>query len=238
MRQTHIFSDNPSVAQAFAKQLTKWLPKDQDTHIALSGGSTPGLLFEILAQSFQDQINWQKVHIYWVDERCVPPDHADSNYGMTLAKLLSKVPIPAAQVHRMIGEAAPAEEATRYGKLLQTHLPQADDWPVFDLILLGMGGDGHTASIFPHQIELLTADTVCAVATHPESGQQRITLTGRVLQAAKRVAFLVTGASKAPVLQEIFDQQGKWESYPAAHIHPPGELHWFLDEAAALPKKS
>jgi len=233
MRNTHIFPDNPSVARAFAKQLVDWLPQDQDTHVALSGGSTPTLLFEVLAQDFHDQINWQKLHLYWVDERCVPPDHADSNYGMTLAKLLSKVPIPAAQVHRMIGEAAPAAEAIGYGELLRSQLPLAGDWPVFDLILLGMGGDGHTASIFPHQIELLTADTVCAVATHPESGQQRITLTGRVLQVAKRVAFLVTGASKAPVLREIFDQQGKWESYPAAHIHPQGELHWFLDEAAA-----
>ncbi|MEM7659084.1 MAG: 6-phosphogluconolactonase [Bacteroidota bacterium] len=228
-----IYPDNPAVARAIAQQLPEWLPKSGPMRLAISGGSTPKLLFELLATEFKEALDWSRLHLFWVDERCVPPDHAQSNYRMTREALLDQVPIPAEQIHRMQGESAPEAEADRYGKGLAEQLPQANGLPVFDLILLGMGSDGHTASIFPPQMELLTDARNCAVGTHPESGQQRITLTGPVIQAAKRVAFLVTGASKTEVVAEIFEQTGNWQSYPAAHIAPAGELHWFLDEAAA-----
>jgi 6-phosphogluconolactonase len=134
----------------------------------------------------------------------------------------------------VLGESAPAEERVRCEQEIIEHVAVNDAGvPQFDLMILGMGGDGHTASIFPHEIELLESDNVCEVATHPESGQKRITLTGKVLNASARVAFLITGAGKASVMAEIIGQTGDWQTYPAAHIKNSGPLVFYLDEAAA-----
>lgn len=231
MAHIHLSPDPQAVAAAATEWLDSLLSASTGPfHMALSGGSTPKLMFAHWAQQAWP---WERLHLWWVDERCVPPDHADSNYGMTREQLLDQVPLPAAQVHRMRGEDAPATEARRYGDLIYQHLPQEDGLPVFDLIWLGMGDDGHTASIFPHQLALIGVAEPCAVATHPTSGQQRITLTGPVLNAARQVAFLVTGRGKRPRLTEIFHQTPGYSQYPAAHIQPiTGELHWFWDEAA------
>ena len=230
----HIYPDNPAVAQAFADWLVNWLQGRSRTTIALSGGSTPKLLFQILADQYATQVDWSGVHFFWGDERCVPPDHADSNYGMTKTLLLDHIDVPSANVHRIRGEAEPAAEAIRYGQEIQATVSAVDGRPAFDLIILGMGSDGHTASIFPHEMHLLDETTVCGVATHPTSGQHRITINGPVLNHAYQVAFLVTGEAKAEKVQIILKQQTGYKAFPASHIAPAGGItHWFLDKAAA-----
>ena len=149
-------------------------------HIALSGGSTPRILFDHIAGEYRDPEIWDGVNFYWVDERCVPPDHPESNYRMAKEALLRYLSHSYEHVYRIRGEDDPHEEAERYGRLLREKLPQARGLPAFDLVLLGMGRDGHIASIFPDQMELLLSDSPCAVAVQPESGQRRITLTGKV----------------------------------------------------------
>ena len=231
-----IFADNPAVATAFAADFVAWLPTQTQPKVtvSLSGGSTPKLLFEVLARDFADQVDWSKVHLFWGDERCVPPADAESNFGACKSLLLDKVSIPAGNIHRVIGESDPAAEAVRYGEEMKQHCElNAAGLPMLDLLILGMGGDGHTASIFPHQMELLKAESVCAVATHPESGQQRVSMTGPVLCAAKKIDFLVTGGGKAKVLSEIFGKSGAWESYPTSHIESDGPVTFYLDEGAA-----
>lgn len=231
-----IFADNPAVAQAFAKEFVEWIAsqeKDKLT-VSLSGGSTPTLLFEILAKDFADKADWSRVHFFWGDERCVAPDDPQSNYGVCRSLFLDHVSIADENIHRVVGEADPESEAIRYGEEMKEHCELNEDGlPVLDMLILGMGGDGHTASIFPHQIELLKAESICAVATHPESGQKRVTMTGPVLNSAKRVDFLVTGAGKAGVLNEIFSKTGDWETYPTSFIESAGPVTFYLDEAAA-----
>ena len=229
---TLIFDTPQAVAEAFAKDLAQRIAAADQLTIALSGGSTPKLLFDHMAAEYAD-IDWSKVHLYWGDERCVPPTDDDSNYKMTVTHLLSKIDMPEANVHRVLGENDPVQEAERYGKEIEDGLPSANRLPQFDLIILGMGADGHTASIFPHEMELLDSKEVCAVATHPESGQNRVSLTGPVINNAKAVTFLVTGASKAEKVVEIFNQSGDWKSYPPSWIKPDsGGLTWYLDKAA------
>jgi 6-phosphogluconolactonase len=228
-----IQSSPKETAQAFAEYLVKKQKTAKRLTIALSGGSTPKLLFDILSSEYVNEIDWNKIHLFWGDERCVAPTDEQSNYKMTLEHLISKVAIPETNVHRILGENDPEIEAERYSNLLQTELEQANGLPQFDIIMLGLGEDGHTASIFPHQMELLTSDKVCAVAIHPESGQQRVSLTGKVINNAKDVCFLVTGAGKAEKVEEIMHQTGGYKTYPAYYIQPTSDnLYWFMDEAA------
>jgi 6-phosphogluconolactonase len=230
----HIFSDNEAVAEGFAEWFVDWAAARGKVTVALSGGSTPKVLFRILAEKYEEEVTWKKIRFFWGDERCVAPDDEESNYGMTQELLLRHIDIPLANIHRIKGEEDPKQEAIRYGELIREHVKMEDGYPVFDLIILGMGADGHTASIFPHQKELLMSEDICAVATHPESGQKRITLTGPVINRAEQVVFLVTGASKRDKLSQIIREEGDWFSYPAAHIRPlSGKLDWFVDEAAA-----
>ena len=233
-----IFADNPTVAVSFANDFCEWAktqPADKaKLTVSLSGGSTPKLLFQELAKNFADKIDWSRIHFFWGDERCVPSDDSESNYAMTKELLLDHIDIPADNVHRVLGESAPADERVRYEQEISEYVDSNDAGvPQFDLMILGMGGDGHTASIFPHEIVFLKSDNVCEVATHPESGQKRITLTGKVLNASDRIAFLITGAGKAGVMAEIIGQSGNWQTYPAAHIKNLGPLVFYLDDAAA-----
>ena len=227
---THTFKDNQAVATAFAKYLAEQIEQSTTFHIALSGGSTPKVLFKLLAEQYANKVDWKKVHLFWGDERCVSPTDADSNYGMTKEKLLDHITIPFVNVHRVLGSRKPAEEAIRYGKEIQWCLPEEGGLPVFDLVMLGMGSDGHTASIFPHQMELLTTNDICGIATHPEFGQKRVTLTGKVINHAKQIHFLVTGRSKKEKVREIFNQTGNYKAYPAAHVE---KAVWWMDEAAS-----
>ena len=222
------------VALNFSRYLAILIANRETVHIALSGGSTPKIVFDELAANFQKDIDWSAVHLYWGDERCVVPTDDQSNYKMTLEHLISKISIPEENIHRIQGENTPKDEAKRYAALLDTNLPKEKGIPQFDLVILGMGDDGHTASIFPHEIDLWHSDKYCEVATHPESGQKRISITGAIINAADTVAFLVTGSNKAEKVKEIIDKEGDFKNYPATLVEPLSErLLWFMDEDAA-----
>jgi 6-phosphogluconolactonase len=239
--QVHIFN-SPSelannLAEIFYNDIGELTLSQHKVTIALSGGSTPLLLFKKIAtrNSLATLVNeWNKVHIYWCDERCVPPHHPDSNYGMANRYLLRALNIKDTNIHRIHGEDEPVNEAIRYGEEVRNQVITINSIPVFDWIFLGMGEDGHTASVFPDQISLLYSDAICAVATHPVTGQQRITLTGKPLIHAKRISFIVTGSSKAQRIQEIFQDKPAAGQYPARYIKPlKGRLEWYLDKEAA-----
>ncbi|MEL7124363.1 MAG: 6-phosphogluconolactonase [Bacteroidota bacterium] len=230
----HIHSSKDALAEAFAAYIAQQVQKKESYSIALSGGSTPKVLFQKLASDYKT-LDWSKVKLFWGDERMVPPDHDESNFKMTKDFLLDHIDIPAENVFRVMGENEEEEEVKRYEEVLKANLPQQNGLPQFDLVILGMGEDGHTASIFPHQMELLTVDQICALATHPESGQKRVTLTGVMINNGAEVAFLVTGVGKAEKVAAIVNKEGIATFYPAAHIHPKeGQLNWWLDDSAAL----
>lgn len=234
----HVFVDGPAVARAFADHLvTRMHEKPEGPFFwALSGGSTPKLLFKILAKDYQEKIDWKRIHFFWGDERCVPHNDAESNYGEVKSLLFDHVPVVQSQIHAVDTTKTPEEAAQAYGALMRQILPSnAAGLPVLDLNMLGMGGDGHTASIFPANMnELLTDPRICAVATHPDSGQKRVTMTGPVLNASAEVVFLITGNGKTERVAQILNKEHGAEQFPVAHIKPTsGQLRWFLDSAAA-----
>lgn len=236
--EKRIFDSPQATARGFAEHFLKLHQETEKLTIALSGGSTPKILFDLLASEFKSDFDWSKIHLYWGDERCVPPTDADSNYKMTVDHLISKIEIPDSNVHRVLGENNPDEEAIRYGEAIRNELAENDGLPAFDIVLLGMGGDGHTASIFPHEMELMTDDRICAIGINPDSGQKRVTLTGPVINNAKAICFLATGKGKAEKVDEIFNKKDGYAAYPAAHIHPThGNLYWYLDKEASLKLK-
>jgi 6-phosphogluconolactonase len=206
--------------------------------IAVSGGTTPKAMFALLADQsapFFARVPWDKLHLFWVDERCVPPDNDESNYKMTNQAMLSKVPLPAEQIHRMKGELDPEVAASQYEAVIRAEfgLDRSGD-PVFDLVLLGMGDDGHTASLFPHT-QALFAMVPLVVANHvPQKDTWRVTLTWPVINRARRVAFLIEGAGKAQVLHDVVQGPYDPESKPSQLIRPDsGKLTFLLDAAAA-----
>ena len=229
-----IYKDKTEVAAKFSAYFADRASSSEPFHVALSGGSTPKIVFDVLAETFADKIDWSLVHFYWGDERCVPPTDDDSNYKMTVEHLFSKIDVPKENIHRILGENDPKGEAMRYSNLLEINLDRVDGIPQFDLVILGMGDDGHTASIFPHEIELWDSEDHCVVATHPESGQIRVSINGKVINQSKEVAFLVTGNSKADKVKTIIGKTEGFEKYPASLVVPKtGNLIWFLDEDAA-----
>lgn len=228
----HTFKNSEDLADAFALQLISWINETAgDTfHLALSGGKTSSLLFSLLAEKYSREVPWQKIHFWWGDERMVPPDDPESNFGAVNKLLFSKIGLSQSKIHRIKGEVNPIEEAKRYGIEIRSLIPNNNGWPEFDLIMLGLGDDGHTASIFSDQMQLMESENITEIAYHPVTGQQRITLTGKVLNNAKKIAFLVSGESKAGIFNEIIQNTNNPSVYPASHIHPEGELHWFVDE--------
>jgi len=232
--EVNISGSKRDAARTFSEYLVNVVSKNETTHIALSGGSTPKEVFKELALNFKDAIDWSTVQFYWGDERCVPPDDGESNYKMADEYLFSKVGLSRANIHRIYGENDPVVEAKRYSEILKKRLPYYRELPQFDLVILGLGDDGHTASIFPHQMKLFNSKKYCEVAEHPETGQKRVTLTGQIINNASEVAFLVTGTSKAQKVFEIIEMQGNYERYPASFVLPrSGKLIWFLDADAA-----
>ncbi len=232
--EVNIAGSKKQTARSFSEYLANLIAKNNILHIALSGGSTPKEVFKELAIHFKNEIDWSKVQFYWGDERCVPPDDEESNYKMANEYLFSKLEFPLGNIHRIKGENEPAEEAARYADLLEKNLPNVGMQPQFDLVILGLGDDGHTASIFPNQINLWNSKAFCEVAAHPESGQKRVTLTGKIINNAKEVVFLVTGENKAQKVFEIIERKGNHTAYPAALVEPiSGRLNWFLDAEAA-----
>lgn len=198
---------------------------------ALSGGDTPVPLFRRIAEAAPAWgIDWRKVHLFWADERCVPPDHAESNYRLANMLLLSRLPAPGAVVHRIPGELPPEEAAELYEAELSAAFGGT---PVFDLILLGLGTDGHTASLFPG-FEPAGALGRTVVAAHPAGAKHpRVTLTLQVINSGRHVVFFVTGKDKADIIAEVLEGRDK-VPYPASLVAPSeGTLTWLLDAEAA-----
>ena len=206
-----IHSNKQEVAKEFSTYFAEFVSDKDMVHIALSGGSTPKIVFDTLASDFANEIEWKKINFYWGDERCVPPTDEESNYKMTVDHLFSKIEVPEKNIHRILGENNPTGEAMRYANLLEINLDRVDGVPQFDLVILGMGDDGHTASIFPHEIELWDAPDHCVVATHPDTGQKRVSINGHVINKAKEVVLLVTGESKEEKVDEIINKTGNYE---------------------------
>jgi 6-phosphogluconolactonase len=233
----NIFHTPSELAEAFAAELTgsinNTINKGSPFMLAVSGGNTPKLLFSILAEKYSQSVNWENVHFFWVDERCVPPVNNQSNYGMTKQILFDKINIPERNIHRMRGEDVPEIEAERYALEILSHVRSKSRLPAFDHIILGMGEDGHTASIFPGNLALVESEKICETAVHPISGQKRITMTGKVINNADFITFLVTGQNKSRIIEEIFNKNPQYVNYPASYIVPShGTVRWLLDDAA------
>jgi 6-phosphogluconolactonase len=232
-------------AELFAKKVEQAAAKRGVARIAISGGSTPQATFKLLAdpaRPFLATVPWDKLQLFWVDERCVPPDNAESNYGVCRDLLLTKAPIPAANVFRMEGELDPEEAASRYESTLRNVMKlEGAESPAFDLVVLGMGPDGHTASLFP-QTEALNEMGRLVVANHvPQKDTWRITLTWPVINQAAEVAFEVEGRGKTDVVAEVLTGPRDPERLPSQLIRPAnGKLLFLLDEdaAAKLPAAS
>lgn len=202
--------------------------------IAISGGNTPGLLFLKLAEIERGSINWAKVHFFWVDERCVPPDDHESNFGMARKTLLDPLKIPVCNVHRMRGEDEPHREVLRYSEELREFLQEKNGLLYFNAILLGLGEDGHTASIFPGNEDLFLSDDLCVRTIHPDTGQSRITITGKLINNSENLIFMVTGKNKSGIIKEILEPVDKELRYPASFVRPyKGKLSWYIDSSAA-----
>jgi 6-phosphogluconolactonase len=225
-------------SRLFASHVEQAVARRGIARVAISGGSTPKGMFDLLAdptQPFAQTIPWDKVQLFWVDERCVPPDHPDSNYRMTKETLLSKVGIPEANVFRMEGELDPEEAANRYESVLRNTMKlEGAESPAFDLVLLGMGDDGHTASLFPNT-EGLEEIGRLVIANHvPQKDTWRISLTWPVINQAAEVAFEIVGTGKAGILAQVLTGPREPHRLPSQLIRPSnGKLLFLLDDAAA-----
>jgi 6-phosphogluconolactonase len=234
-----VFPTPYELAEKFAEDLVRTInesaKKGNPVSVALSGGTTPELLFTLLGDHFSKSVPWEYVHFFWGDERCVIPDNMESNYGMTRRKLLDKIDIPSENIHRIIGENDPEKEASRYSMEIIDYTRKRDGLPFFDIILLGLGEDGHTASIFPGHLELFHTDNICEIATHPVTLQKRITISGKVINNADSVAFLVTGKRKAEIVQNVIRRSALAQNFPASYIVPlHGVLNWYIDKDAGM----
>jgi 6-phosphogluconolactonase len=221
-------------AGLFARAVEESVARSGRFTVALAGGSTPRRLYELLAlEPWLGRVPWEKVHVFFGDERCVPPEHPDSNYRMTREALLDRVPLPPENVRRMEGERPAEEAARRYEAGLREFFGLAtDELPRLDLVLLGLGPDGHTASLFPGTAALGERRRIVVANRVDKLGSDRLTLTVPALNASRRVVFLVSGAEKASVLHEVLD--GPDGRYPAQLVNPPaGEVIFLVDHAAS-----
>jgi len=237
-----VVADQAALAQEAAKRVVAIAEEavarcDRFT-VALSGGSTPKRLYSLLTmEPYTTSLPWQKTHVFWTDERAVSPEHPDSNFGMARATLLSRVPIPANQVHRMQAERADLDKAASeyQAEIAKTFAAQPpDEPPAFDLVLLGLGTDGHPASLFPYTPALQETKRWVASNYIPELKANRLTLTPPILNRASMILFLVSGGDKAAVLQAVLEGSHDPERLPAQLIRPvAGRLVWLVDQAAA-----
>jgi 6-phosphogluconolactonase len=233
-----VLDDASQVARAAADRFVELARAAIDERgrfsVALAGGSTPKRAYELLASDeYKDQLDWSKVHIFFGDERCVPPDDAESNYRMANEAMLSHVAIPPQNIHRMQGVGDAVAGARLYEDELRTYFNDAS-WPSFDLILLGMGDDGHTASLFPGS-PALTEQQAWVVANWVEKFNAfRITLIAPAINHAAHVVFLITGENKAERLAEVLSGTRGPERLPSRLIKPVnGSLEWFVDKSAS-----
>ncbi len=235
----NIFTNNDTLNSEAAKYIVRLANQAIVTHgrftFALSGGNTPKTLYGLLAsEPYRSQIDWNSVEIFWSDERCVPPDDPESNYHMAEQVLLSKAPIPAANIHRMPADQPDREAASDAYTQEMQRIFGTNGIPAFDLIQLGMGPEGHTASLFPHQPSLTVTDRLVMPVSVPKPPPDRLTFTPPLLNAARNVLFLVTGTDKAAAVYAVIEGPHQPDEYPAQIVSPPqGEVTWMLDSAAA-----
>jgi 6-phosphogluconolactonase len=231
---------NKAVVDAIVEKSSAAVQQHESFHIALAGGGTPRSIYELMATNhYQKILPWTKIHVYFGDERCVPADHPDSNYRMARQALLSKVPLPENNIH-------PVEidldniplTAERYEEELKKYLPKSGTIPVFDLVLLGIGDDGHTASLFPGTDILGETHKWVAAVYVEKFNAWRISLTYPVINAAANVFIIAAGDGKQQILKEVLTSESTDEPYPVQRIKPSGGLSWYLDAAATalLPK--
>lgn len=243
--------------QALTEKIKSLAAQQARVNLCLSGGNSPKAVFKLLTQKYSKILPREQLHFYWSDERCVPPEHPESNYGTAKTLLLDPLGIPPDHIHFIDGSRQPETEAQRYSEELKRMLPQpgeqflakgfsgsealpntirfpdSEGLPRFDLLILGLGEDGHTASIFPHNLALLKDKRLCLVTEHPLSGQKRISLGGRPLNNAANTWFLISGKSKAGVFKQILQNEPAALQYPAYHIRPvAGNLIYFADQQA------
>lgn len=239
----HVFDQQDALVRAAAEHFVQGIQAAVAARgvarIAISGGNSPKPVFSLLAdprESCREQIPWDRLWVFWVDERCVPPNHPDSNYGAARELLLDRVPIPPARVIRIPGELRPDQAADDYESAIRGHFRlEGAEVPIFDVVHLGMGGDGHTASLFPHTEALNEMGRIAVANQVPQQKQsQRVTLTWPVINAARDVFFLIDGAGKADPLARVLRGPYDPETLPSQLIQPRnGRLLFLLDRAAA-----
>ncbi|MBO9613657.1 MAG: 6-phosphogluconolactonase [Dyadobacter sp.] len=235
--ELHIEKDTKALSASLAEWINNYiqqvLAKQDRFTFVLSGGSTPKALYALLAESpYKESIPWEKLHFFWGDERAVPFEDSRNNAKMCYDELLDKVPVKAENIHIMRTDITPEESAAEYEKIVNTYFEGSET--TFDFVLLGMGDDGHTLSLFPGT-EVIHEQHVLATSFFLKAqDMHRITLTAPVVNNAACVAFLAAGAGKAEVLRQVLKGEKNVDLYPSQIIQPvKGQLHWFVDEAAA-----
>jgi 6-phosphogluconolactonase len=245
--QIEVLKNGNELSQKFAGWLMHYINVSLQTKdlftIALSGGNTPKKLYQLLASDpYKDQIDWQKLHIFWGDERYVPHDDERNNAKMAFDVLLDHVPVPKSQIHIMRTDIDPETSASEYEKLLHNYFPLTTNdsrLKTFDLVLLGLGDNAHTLSLFPGYDIVHEKEHWVKAFFLREQEMYRISLTAPVVNLARRIAFLATGEDKAEAVKHVINGEFNPDLYPAQTIKPiSGELFWFLDEWAAGELKS
>lgn len=231
----NIYDNVEALTSGFIDHLAELInqSKSEKFNISLSGGSTPKKLFDSISENYASAFDWQRINLWWGDERCVPPDDPESNFGMTKKHLISNIDIPAENIFRIRGEDDPAAECRRYSKLIFDNIISPDGIPVYDTIILGLGADGHIASIFPDQIHLFDSGNICETSVHQETGQERITITGKLINHAKNVFVLLNGGTKSNIVRIVINDEME-NKLPVEYISPTsGSYIWFMDRDAA-----
>ncbi|MFQ5823126.1 MAG: 6-phosphogluconolactonase [bacterium] len=231
-----IFATKSELVSAVTEEIINTIEQNSQEkgicNIALAGGNTPREVYALLAVHHKSRVDWNRVHLFWGDERTVPQDHPDSNFSMVQQALLAHIAIPERNVHRIRGEMAPREAAAEYTAFLSKHFQEMP--PHFDLILLGVGEEGHTASLFPGTNALEELNQPVMAVFVPKLNTWRVTLTLPVLNAAREVVFLVAGSSKSNIVKRVMRVEQPTKALPASLVHPEkGTLHWMLDSEAA-----
>ena len=222
-----------AAAELFAKKVCQAVEKRGRCNVVLAGGGTPRLMYELLGgEPYCNTLPWAKIHVYWCDERCVPATHQLSNQLMARQSLLDHVPIPEANIHPIVYDGSPSRAAQQYQQVLEATFTGQP--PQFDVVFLGVGDNGHTASLFPETDVLKIQDSWVSEVYIAEQDLYRITLTAPILNQAATIVFLVAGKNKAQVLKEVIEGPADTKRLPAQLIKPvQGEVYWLLDEGAA-----
>lgn len=228
---------NLAAASQFSEIVTLAIQSRGFANVSLSGGETPKGVYRLLAQyPYQSSICWEKIHFYWGDERCVPPENPESNYGQVLKALLNHVSVRTENIHRIYGDHTPEDAAAEYILELARNAQENQAWPIFDIAFLGMGEDGHTASLFPGKIvpEVDTTPVIAVSADYQGRPAARVTLTPLVFNTSRNVLILVTGANKAPMLSKALKNPQDSANFPIQLIQPiHGSVFWHVDSSAA-----